>query len=197
MASKKITQLTDLTAPALTDLLAAVADPGGSPITKKLTLANLKALIAPSPVVASYTIDTSQTIASATSTVINYDRLVQDTHSRVTTGASWRFTAAVAGYYVTAATVQLTSPASWTTGKTARLYLFKNNGSTVDGTGILGTYNSYGTASFVQLGGTRIVYLAVGDYLELRVIQDTGSSVATYAGAGGQFSHVSIWKVGS
>ncbi|GAH00899.1 unnamed protein product, partial [marine sediment metagenome] len=43
MADKKITELVELLTPADADLLAIVDDPLGSPVTKKVTLANLKA----------------------------------------------------------------------------------------------------------------------------------------------------------
>ncbi len=39
--STKITALTELTTPALVDLVAIVDDPAGSPITKKITVSNL------------------------------------------------------------------------------------------------------------------------------------------------------------
>jgi len=45
MADKKISQLTALTTPANDDLLPIVDDPAGSPITKKITWANIKAAI--------------------------------------------------------------------------------------------------------------------------------------------------------
>lgn len=48
--AKKISELTEGTTIAITDLLPFVADPGGTPITKKITLANLKASIYASPV---------------------------------------------------------------------------------------------------------------------------------------------------
>lgn len=47
MADQKITQLTEDSAPALTDLLANVEDPGGTPVTKKVTIANVLALAYP------------------------------------------------------------------------------------------------------------------------------------------------------
>lgn len=45
MASEKLTSLTAIGAPALEDLLYVVDDPSGSPIHRKMTLAQLKALI--------------------------------------------------------------------------------------------------------------------------------------------------------
>lgn len=46
MADKKITQLTALgAAPATSDILAIVDDPGGTPVTKKVTVANLLAAL--------------------------------------------------------------------------------------------------------------------------------------------------------
>jgi hypothetical protein len=44
MADAKITSLTALTTPATVDLLAIIDDPGGTPLTKKITLANLLTL---------------------------------------------------------------------------------------------------------------------------------------------------------
>jgi hypothetical protein len=48
MANAKITQLTELTAPIATDIIPIVDDPGGSPETKKVTLANILALVSTS-----------------------------------------------------------------------------------------------------------------------------------------------------
>ena len=46
MADKKVTELTALgAAPATTDILLIVDDPGGTPITKKVTVANLLAAL--------------------------------------------------------------------------------------------------------------------------------------------------------
>ncbi len=47
MADQKITQLTEDTAPALTDLLVSVEDPSGTPTTKKVVVSNLLALVYP------------------------------------------------------------------------------------------------------------------------------------------------------
>lgn len=49
MANKKITELTATTTVADTDLAPVVTDPGGTPTTKKITVANLKATLFASP----------------------------------------------------------------------------------------------------------------------------------------------------
>jgi hypothetical protein len=45
MADTKVTGLTAIASPALTDLLYVVADPGGTPASKKATLANVAAVL--------------------------------------------------------------------------------------------------------------------------------------------------------
>ena len=45
MADKRITELTEDTSPTLDDLIVTVTDPGGTPVTKKVTLANLLAAL--------------------------------------------------------------------------------------------------------------------------------------------------------
>ena len=58
MADSKISDLDEQTSPASGDLLPIVDDPGGSPVTKKITLANVIKLIYP---VGSIFISTSST----------------------------------------------------------------------------------------------------------------------------------------
>jgi hypothetical protein len=41
MANVKITELSEITAPVITDLLPVVSDPGGTPVTKKVTVKSL------------------------------------------------------------------------------------------------------------------------------------------------------------
>jgi hypothetical protein len=47
MADKKITELTELTTATTDDLLPIVDDPAGTPVTKKITIANLATAVAP------------------------------------------------------------------------------------------------------------------------------------------------------
>lgn len=57
MTDAKITALTELTNPSADDLLVAVDDPGGTPVTKKVTRVNLgKGIIEPTAKTANYTV---------------------------------------------------------------------------------------------------------------------------------------------
>lgn len=46
MADLKITQLTELTSPAVADMLAVASDPAGTPVTKKISITNIMGLVA-------------------------------------------------------------------------------------------------------------------------------------------------------
>lgn len=46
MSDQKITELTEDSSPAATDLIATVEDPSGTPVTKKVTITNLSTLLA-------------------------------------------------------------------------------------------------------------------------------------------------------
>jgi hypothetical protein len=67
MADSKITQLTELATPANEDLLAIVDDPSGTPITKKVTVANVLSLAGGEKKVTAYPGD--GVVESATFTV--------------------------------------------------------------------------------------------------------------------------------
>ncbi len=69
MADSKITQLTENTSPALTDLLVLEDDPGGTPLTQKVTVATLKNAVS---VITPYRI--SVTVASNNITLALKDR---------------------------------------------------------------------------------------------------------------------------
>ena len=45
MADLKITQLTENTSPQTSDILPMVDDPGGTPVTKKITIENLNKVL--------------------------------------------------------------------------------------------------------------------------------------------------------
>ncbi len=78
MAGSKITDLTALTTPADDDVLAIVDDPGGTPVTKKITYANLIAGVSGSGLVLleQYTASSSASLDFVTAITSAYDDYV-------------------------------------------------------------------------------------------------------------------------
>lgn len=117
-----------------------------------------------------------QTLANNTVTLITFDTVDFDTSSCCTTGASARVTPNVAGYYQVNAQVQT----PWGSGSGPRLYgwIYKN-----------GNQNSFyeanpTSASYVSVIFTDIIYCnGTTDYLDLRILQSTGSSLGISYGS--------------
>jgi hypothetical protein len=140
-----------------------------------------------------YKTGTGQSIANnpIPPTIIDFGTADFDTHSRVTTGAAWKFTANVAGYYGVAASILYAATTAWADTEAGYLALYKN-GSLYS---FLHRRDSYGSASsvFMMLSGTDTISLAVGDYIDVRVFQNTGGALALLNDA--TFNYVNIWKL--
>jgi len=103
-------------------------------------------------VAASYTI--TGTPSASTSAPVDYSVKLFDTHGAVTTGASWKFTAPVSGYYRTSVA------ASYTSGNpTVAVY---KNGS------IYGYVTNTAYTTGANVTGSITVQLNAGDYIDLR-----------------------------
>ncbi len=134
------------------------------------------------PVVARYTRGTAQNITNSTTTVVNFATLDIDTHLRVTTGGSWVFTAAVAGYYHVCAAAVFAASATWAEVERAFLYL-RRNGTIVS---VLDRRDNYdGAAASVQLSlqGSDIVHLNAGETIDIAINQNSGGTLALNADA--------------
>lgn len=137
-----------------------------------------------------YTCTSGQSIPTSSFTIINFATASYDSHSAVTTGASWKFTAPVSGKYAVKASIFLAS-ASWTAGQPLAIDIYKN-GSAVS----QGPQNIAATLSAQY--GTQIndnIQLKAGDYIDLRVFQGQGGSVAL--NSSGTYNYVSIERVGN
>lgn len=137
-------------------------------------------------VVAVYYRLTAQAIANVTNVVVDYNSSSIDTHSAVTTGASWRFTAPRSSHYHVDACI------SYGVGTaTSFTYQgeFRKNGSPFLA---LSRYvgPTYGQL-FIQ--GSLTLYLATGDYLDVTQYQDTGAPVNSIGD--GRFQYISIVSV--
>jgi len=92
---------------------------------------------------------------SNTSTPVNFDSKVYDTHSAVTTGASWKFTAPISGKY--SIKVFLANSAAVTSGYT---YVYKN-GTQLEGM-------NYIVSTTAAMSSSTTVELNAGEYFDIR-----------------------------
>lgn len=140
--------------------------------------------------VAGYTSNAAPSIPSGTATVVNFEDLGYDPLSLVTTGAGWKFTAAVGGYYLVSCLVTLSASAAWAVGESFIVSLFVNTTETAR------LYNTNNLASGAAAGGggSIVVHLNAGDYVQIKVYQGSGSSIAMINS--GLLNWISIAKVG-
>ncbi len=85
MVDKKITELTELTIPASADVVAIVDDPAGTPVTKKITYANLESNLS---LTASQVSDFDTEVSNNSSVVANTAKVTNATHTGDVTGAT-------------------------------------------------------------------------------------------------------------
>lgn len=143
---------------------------------------------------ARYNSTAAQTITTgAALAIIDFGTSEYDTNSAVTTGASWKFTAPSTGYYHIDTVVQFASATGWNYNERGFLQLFKNNSALV--TLDRNDWNNSGaTASAMLLNGSVTIKLTAGDYIDIRVAQDSGGNIALSNSAANVW--VNIDKVG-
>lgn len=101
--------------------------------------------------------------------IVDFDTFVEDTHSRVSTGASWAFTAPSAGTYQVSAFSSVTSSTNLGSGA---LYVYKN------GSQYALLTRKRGEAA-VDLSSSPVdVVAAQGDTIDIRALWDTSDSSA-------------------
>lgn len=123
-------------------------------------------------VAARYNSGAGATVTNNTTTLIDFGSKDFDTHGAVTTGASWKFTAPISGKYRVSSYV-LWSSASFTSGNHTSLQLFKNG----SGVQFFGKIYIEATATVSPaVWGTTIANLVAGDYIDVRIDQDSGGS---------------------
>lgn len=171
MVDQKITEFDANTTPLVTDLVAIVDDPGSTPKTEKITLANLFTI--PSHTTAkarAYRTD-SQTVGDASSTKVELDNESYDPGSNFDDVTNYRFVAPVAGYYLVAGMIEYAANA---TG--ARYCNINLNGSIYSGH----SNNAVAKAAHAtRVSHTNIIYMAATHYVELIAYQTSGGSLNT------------------
>lgn len=148
--------------------------------------------IPPGRCAARYSTNAGQSIPNASFTIVDFEDKTFDTHTAVTTGASWKFTCPTGqgGPYRVAAALLFTSTATWAAGEVAELTIYKGgvHYSTLDRK----TLES-ATTLYRDLHGSDIVYLSAGENFDIRVYQGSGGALALYNS--GLYNYVAISRV--
>ena len=131
---------------------------------------------------AEYNTATALAIPDTTVTIVQYDTVVLDTHSCVTIGAAWKYTAAQSGVLVGSVSAILDDTTTWAATEVAELFLYKNG---VLNRGLFHRSDivSGGASIYVLLTGNFSIYLATGDYIDIRMKQTSGGQLALYNSA--------------
>lgn len=133
----------------------------------------------PMVVLAKYAQITAQNFNNNVAAVINYDSQIYDPKGLVTTGASWVFTAPVAGYYWVNAHLMFDTSTGWANGEVAYLQT-RINGVTNSFLDYKNDFASGGVAIYARLSGQTILKCAKGDTISFRGSQASGAALSTY-----------------
>ncbi len=131
---------------------------------------------------ARYSTAAAQSIPNNSSTIINFETSSFDTHAAVTVGASWKYTAPVAGYYSVNAKILFTVTATWAKAEAINFYLFKN-GSEVSRIDYNSDHDTSATTNAISAQGSDIVQLAAGDFIDVRIVQNSGAALSLLSSA--------------
>jgi hypothetical protein len=138
---------------------------------------------------ARYKSNAAITIPNGADTIMQFDAQVYDPLSRVTTGTGWKFTAARAGYYLVGACATFSQNAGWSAGTAALMRIFRNGAMHSN----LARWFCGGTNESPSLTGTDLIFLEVGDTLDIRLNQTTTGARTTVSS--GDYNWVSIVRV--
>jgi len=132
-------------------------------------------------VFASYSTNAGQSISNNASPqeIIDFEDKTTDTHSAVTVGASWKFTAPVRLVYTVRTHILFASTTAWALAEIGQLTLYKNNASLA----VLDrddNMDSSAGALFKRLSGVFSLLLEPGDYIDTRAYQNTGGALALH-----------------
>lgn len=157
------------------------------------TVERLQTLQIAKSVLATATTAAAQSMANNVFTIVQYDTIEYDPDSHITTGASWRFIAKVPGDYLVVCSLLFASTTTWALGEAGSLAVFKN-GVQFKQVDRRDEMSSSGTGQYKKLGGSCIVpNLVVGDYIDIRVYQNSGAALTLHTDA--SFNYANICRI--
>jgi hypothetical protein len=139
---------------------------------------------------ARYSTNAGQTIADATTTIIDFEDSSYDSHSSVTTGSTWKFTAPKAGkyqvnavIYTVATTADALMQVTLHKGGVETSYLALQNSKYFDA-----------TSNQIFLSGSDTINLAIAEYVDVRLYQGTGGNLDLTGN--GALNYIAIERIG-
>ena len=133
------------------------------------------------PVVSVHTTNAGQSITTGSWQIINYEDVVKDSHGATVVGAAWKFTAPVAGEYDVSALATWNTLAAFATGEVMGIAIYVDGSEVISNSQV---QSFTGAADAYGISITGIVSLTVGQYIDIRIFQSSGSSVALFAAGG-------------
>ena len=115
-------------------------------------------------------------IADSTATIINFATESFDPGSAVTTGAAWKYTAPLTGYYHVAASVLCQASANWAENEDAYLAAY------VDDSPVSYLCHFFACAAAsggygIGMSGSTVVYMAATSFVDVRIYQTSGANL--------------------
>ena len=162
--------------------------PGSSISLDATSWFTLERVSGPSVVAASETVAASYYVsanfAAGTTTPINFDTKIRDTHGAVTTSpTAWKFTAPISGTYNIGGVMAITA------GSATNVFAYKNGSSA----SILGFFN----ANYAAMTSNMDIQLNAGDYIDIRPTSSVTFDGGNYASTGANSSVICIKRVGN
>ena len=143
-----------------------------------------------SPVI--YYNSAAQSIPNASATVVNFNTVIRDPDSAVTTGTNWRYVAIVSQTVLVATQISFASN-NYGANVIFEANLYKNGANPISMGQVTHPVNTATQAP--NINGTAVVQLSPGDYFDIRAYQNTGGPQPLVAGV--QYSRINIIKLGT
>jgi len=145
------------------------------------------------PINIRYSTNTAQSIGNASLTIIDFEDSSFDSHTSVTTGAAWHFTAPFSGTFDVFAQIMTTDTGNFGGTDYLELRLHKN-GSVTSYSGYLEA-NFTGSTTNNSVKMIDSIKLLGGEYIDIRMYQTSGGSVPLIND--GTYNFVNIKRVGN
>jgi hypothetical protein len=115
-------------------------------------------------------------LANNTYETVDFDSETTDTHSAVTTGASWAFVAPRAGKYLLTSKIQMAASTAWGTTEIL-VWKWRNNTSDGRSVALYPDPSASGSSIAASIEGTFHLNLSSGDSIDLQARQNTGGAL--------------------